>query len=76
MCYKDRLGLKYLEMPTLTYRRARGDTIELEVYKLLTLKYDRNAALSLGLSHNTRTRGNALKLETIRAKYVKRKHSF
>jgi len=72
MCYKDRL--KYLALPTLTYRRTRGDMIE--VYKLLTLKYDKNVVLSLGLSHNTRTRGNALKLETVRAKYDKRKHFF
>jgi len=48
----------------------------IEVYKLLTLKYDKNVVLSLGLSHNTRTRGNALKLETVRAKYDKRKHFF
>jgi len=36
----------------------------IEVYKLLTLKYDNDVVLSLALTHNTRTRGNALKLET------------
>ena len=34
--YKDRL--KRLKLPTLKYRRIRGDMIE--VYKILTNKYD------------------------------------
>ena len=34
--YKERL--KRLNLPTLSYRRLRGDTIE--IYKILTGKYD------------------------------------
>ena len=63
MSYIDRL--RYLKLPTLAYRRVRGDMIE--VYKLLTLGYDENIKPNLGMSRNTRTRGNVLKLETVRA---------
>jgi len=38
--YKDRL--KRLKLPTLKYRRIRGDMIE--VYKILTNKYDSRLA--------------------------------
>ena len=72
MCYQDRL--RYLKLPTLSYRRERGDMIE--VYKLLTNKYDREAILNLGLNDCTRTRGNALKLSTVRARYDRRKYFF
>ena len=37
-CYKERLTV--LKLPTLQYRRIRGDMIE--VYKLLTNTYDDN----------------------------------
>ena len=43
MHYPDRL--KQLHLPTLTYRRSRGDMIE--KYKLLTGKYDPQVALAL-----------------------------
>ena len=59
LCYQDRL--KYLQLPTLAYRRARGDMIE--VYKILTNKYDEEVNLKLGLSKNTSTRGNSLVFE-------------
>ena len=36
LAYEDRL--RYLELPTLSYRRIRGDMIEL--YKIITGKYD------------------------------------
>ena len=45
MPYKDRL--KYLNLPTLAYRRIRGDMIE--VYKILSDKYDIDITLNLGL---------------------------
>ena len=69
LCYQDRL--KYLQLPTLAYRRARGDMIE--VYKILTNKYDEEVNLKLGLSKNTSTRGNSLKLCTVRTRYDKSK---
>jgi len=45
MHYPDRL--KQLKLPTLTYRRSRGDMIETVTYKLLTGKYDQQVALTL-----------------------------
>ena len=72
MSYRDRL--KYLNLPTLAYRRIRGDMIE--VYKMLNSKYDDNVSLNLGLSNCTFTRGNALKLTTVRPKYDTRKYFF
>ena len=42
MHYPDRL--EHLKLPTLTYRRSRGDVIE--THKLLTGKYDQQVALS------------------------------
>ena len=39
--YPDRL--RKLKLPTLTYRRARGDMIEMFTCKLLSGKYDDQA---------------------------------
>jgi hypothetical protein len=72
MIYKERL--KYLNLPTLAYRRIRGDMIE--VYKILQNKYDNDVIPNLGLSDCTFTRGNALKLTTVRPKYDIRKYFF
>ena len=61
LSYKERL--QRLKLPTLVYRRMRGDLIE--VYKTLTGKYDPLVSDFLPL-HNTvrgnRTRGHSLKL--------------
>jgi hypothetical protein len=75
-------GLKYEEklrrckLPTLKYRRQRGDMIE--AYKIITGKYDRVAApqLALALGTNMGTRGNDLKLSKSRSKYDLRKYFF
>ena len=72
LCYKDRL--KLLKLPTLAYRRVRGDMIE--VYKILTGKYDCKVLPYLHLSESMHTRGNAKKLQTIRTKYDSRKYFF
>ena len=40
LSYEDRL--RKLKLPTLAYRRSRGDTIEL--YKILTGKYDEDVS--------------------------------
>jgi ribonuclease P/MRP protein subunit RPP40 len=72
MKYKERL--MYLHLPTLKYRRLRGDMIE--VYKILNGKYDPELVPLLKPSINTYTRGNSLKLSVERAKYDLRKYSF
>ena len=61
MEYNERL--KKLGLPTLVYRRARGDMIE--VFKILSGKYDPLVADFLPLHRDvrgTRTRGHSLKL--------------
>jgi len=46
LAYEDRL--QYSKLPTLSYRRIRGDMIEL--YKVITGKYDSDCSLRLYLS--------------------------
>ena len=48
----------------------------IEVYKILTNKYDADVAPHLQLSQTVNTRGNCLKLSAMRAKYDVRKFSF
>jgi len=70
--YKERL--KFLNLPTLKFRRVRGDMIE--VYKILSGVYNSNIAPNLVRSTDIRTRGNSLKLSHTRSHYDLRKHSF
>ena len=72
MHYMDRL--KFLQLPTLKYRRLRGDMIE--VYKIINNIYDSAVVPSLVRNYNTRTRGNSCKLLVERCKYDLRKFSF
>ena len=57
--YKDRL--KRLKLPTLKYRHIRGDMM-IEVYKILTNKYDSRVNLYLEKQQDNITRGHSLKL--------------
>src|SRR6266536_355553 len=66
--------IKKLKLPTLVYRRLRGDMIEM--FKMQTGKYDKELTLKLTSIDSNRTRGNAMKLEIERAKYDIRKYSF
>ena len=64
MSYKERLTT--LKLPTLVYRRMRGDMIE--VFKILTSKYDPVVSSDLLPLHSdavnrNRTRGHPLKLK-------------
>ena len=72
MPYKERLSC--LGLPTLKYRRFRGDM--LEVYKILNNLYDPKTAPSLELHKDSRTRGNSFKLKVDRSNYDVRKFSF
>ena len=72
LSYIDRL--KLLQLPSLVYRRHRGDMIE--VYKILHEFYDSDVVPSLQLCQDTRTRGNSLKLQVHRCKRDIRKYSF
>jgi hypothetical protein len=71
--YEERL--KLLKMPTLKFRRMRGDMIE--AFKILTRLYDgRVTEGMLDISRSHITRGNALKLVKHRSRRDIRKYSF
>ena len=70
--YEERLA--QLQLPTLKYRRFRGDMIE--VFKILNGFYDAAVVPSLVRNFDTRCRGNALKLKVERCRYDVRKYSF
>jgi len=71
LTYKDRL--KRLKLPTLKYR-PRGDMIE--VYKILTNKYDSRVNLYVEKQQDSITRGHSLNLVNNRYHYDLRKFSF
>ena len=75
--YEERL--KICNLPTLKYRRLRGDMIEL--YKIITGKYDKVSApqftiRAVGEGYGMCTRGNDLRIITTRTKYDLRKYNF
>ena len=70
--YKDRLS--YLKLPTLKFRRIRGDMIE--AFKLITGRYDPDVSPVLARNSHTSTRGNSHKLQFSRSKYDVRKYFF
>ena len=72
--YEERLEL--LKLPSLAYRRLRGDLIEM--YKIATLKYDEDVSEGLLVFANDEagTRGHSLKLFKIRCRLEVRKRSF
>ena len=70
--YKERL--RNLKLPTLKYRRARGDMIQ--VYKILHGINDSLLSPLLMLNLDSRTRGHSYKLKHQYAKHDFRKYSF
>ena len=70
--YEDRL--KELNLPTLAYRRIRGDLIE--TYKIASGKYDPEVSDILTFTENTATRGHKYKLFKKRPRLDVRKYSF
>ena len=71
--YIDRL--KKLGLPTLKFRRVRGDMIA-QVYKIVTGKYDNACSVVLTVDHKSVTRGNRYKLCKGQVKYDLRKYFF
>ena len=68
-------SLTKLKLPTLTYRRLRGDLIE--VYKILTEKYDAEVCEGfIQLRNDDRTRGHTHKIFKNRPRLDVRKFSF
>jgi len=72
MTYMERLV--YLQLPTLKYRRFRGDMIE--VYKILNGFYDARVVPPLVRNCDTRSRGNSFKLRVERCNLDVRTFSF
>jgi len=70
--YPDRL--KACNLTTLHYRQVRGDMIE--VYKIVSGKYDSVIAPTLIMSDTHKTRGNDLRLQKSHLKYDMRKFYF
>ena len=70
--YNERL--KKLKLPTLTYRRHRGDMIE--TYKILTNKYDQDITPKLSIDSASITRGHPYKLKKHRSTTRLRQHYF
>jgi hypothetical protein len=66
--------LRKLDLPTLVYRRYRGDMIM--VYNILTGKYDCACGLTLHRVTSTLTRGNRFKLLHHQVHYDLRKYFF
>jgi len=64
--------LKTCNLPTLHFRRIRGDLIE--TYKILTGKYDVTAVPTLVQACTYVTRGNDLRLQKTRFRYDIRKY--
>jgi len=69
--YKERL--KALGLPTLKYRRLRGDLIE--AYKIIT-SYNEDINCMLSFNKDTITRGNRFKLFQGQVRYDLRKYFF
>lgn len=73
LSYEDRL--KKLGLPTLAYRRARGDMIE--TYKILSGVYDQEVCQDVFvMQEDRRTRGHTKKIFKERTRLDKRKNSF
>ena len=72
MAYTERL--KACKLPTLHYRHIRGDMIEM--YKIVSGKYDTVLTPQVIRDYSSITRGNDLRLQKSRVKYDLRKYYF
>lgn len=72
LTYEERL--RKLKLPTLAYRRSRGDMIEM--YKILSGKYDDDVSDFISPCTDSNTRGHHLKLYKTRSRLDVRKYTF
>ena len=72
MTYEDRL--RHLKLPTLRFRRIRGDLIE--AYKMLTGVYEADACPLFEMHRGRETRGHSLKLMKARVLTRERRNFF
>jgi len=72
LSYEERLH--HLKLPSLAYRRLRGDMIEM--YKIATGIYDQEVTSNLLKFNTTNTRGHDYKIQKERPRLNLRKHSF
>ena len=72
LSYEERL--RKIKIPTLAYRRIRGDMIE--TYKILTGKYDPEVSNFIKLREDSYTRGHKYKIYKYRPRLNVRKYSF
>ena len=72
LTYQERL--KKLKLPTLKYRRLRGDMIE--VYKIVSGKFGDDNFVNLETINENNTRGNGYKLFKRHSRYDIRKYFF
>ena len=63
-----------MKLPTLSYRRSSGDMIEM--YKILTGKYDDDVSMFITPSNDSYTRGHHLKQYKSRSRLDIRKYTF
>ena len=70
--YKNRL--RFLNLPTLKYRRIRGDMIQ--VYNIISGLHDCDACINFNMSNISYTRGNMFKMQSTHTRYNMRKHFF
>jgi len=72
LTYEERL--RKLNLPTLYFRRLRGDMVE--TFKILTHKYDIDETEFFELDASSRTRGHDLKLRKYAASTARRLNSY
>jgi hypothetical protein len=72
--YSYESRLRRLNLPTLKYRRLRGDMIQ--VYNIVSGKCDSNPTVNFNLCHVSNTRGNMYNMHLSHMHYNLRKHFF
>jgi ribonucleases P/MRP protein subunit RPP40 len=72
--YSYEARLKWLNLPTLKYRRLRGDMIQ--VYNIVSGKYKTNPTVNFNLCHVSNTRGNMYNMHLSHMHYNLRKYFF